>query len=91
MNFVLDEDRINEVLKKYSSFDIVENKYMSDIAYVIFTSGTTGTPKGVVMTHNAVLNTLDAINNLIKLTSMIEYWLFQKPRLIYLFLIFFHC
>ena len=69
VNFVLDEDRINEVLKKYSSFDIVENKYMSDIAYVIFTSGTTGTPKGVVMTHNAVLNTLDAINNLIKLTS----------------------
>lgn len=69
VNFVLDEDRINEALEKYDSFDIVENKYMSDIAYVIFTSGTTGSPKGVVMKHNAVLNTLAAINNLIKLTS----------------------
>ena len=69
VNFVLDEDRINEALKKCDSFDIIEKKYISDIAYVIFTSGTTGTPKGVIMTHNAVLNTLAAVNNLIKLTS----------------------
>lgn len=69
VNFVLDEDIINEALKKCDSFDIIEKKYISDIAYVIFTSGTTGTPKGVIMTHNAVLNTLAAVNNLIKLTS----------------------
>mgnify|MGYP000844400805 CR=1 FL=1 len=31
-------------------------------AYVIFTSGSTGEPKGVVMTHDAVANTIEAVN-----------------------------
>lgn len=31
-------------------------------AYVIFTSGSTGEPKGVVLSHAAVLNTIDAVN-----------------------------
>ena len=31
----------------------------SDVAYAIFTSGSTGKPKGVVMSHRAVVNTLD--------------------------------
>ncbi|MFF8532102.1 AMP-binding protein [Streptomyces sp. NPDC015532] len=39
----------------------------ADIAYVIFTSGSTGEPKGVVIRHDAVLNTLDAVNDLLRL------------------------
>ncbi|MET7987505.1 amino acid adenylation domain-containing protein [Streptomyces sp. NPDC005281] len=38
-----------------------------DVAYVIFTSGSTGEPKGVVIRHDAVLNTIDAVNDLLRL------------------------
>ncbi|ELR66769.1 Long-chain-fatty-acid--CoA ligase [Photobacterium marinum] len=32
------------------------------LAYVIYTSGSTGEPKGVMITHNAALNTIEDIN-----------------------------
>lgn len=39
------------------------------LAYIIFTSGTTGYPKGVQIKHNSVLNTVLAVNELIKVDS----------------------
>jgi amino acid adenylation domain-containing protein len=33
-----------------------------DVCYAIYTSGTTGRPKGVVLTHRAVVNTLEWVN-----------------------------
>jgi amino acid adenylation domain-containing protein len=43
----------------------VSSEVRSDcLAYVIYTSGSTGTPKGVEITHDAVVNTILAINNL---------------------------
>ncbi|WP_181427870.1 non-ribosomal peptide synthetase [Pseudomonas mosselii] len=39
------------------------------IAYIIFTSGTTGVPKGVVIEHGAVLNTIESVNQLFGVTA----------------------
>ncbi len=40
-----------------------------DLAYVIFTSGSTGMPKGVMITHEAAVNTILDINNKYSVTS----------------------
>lgn len=45
----------------YPSFSPNVEMTPQDRAYVLYTSGTTGEPKGVIMTHAAVMNTLEDI------------------------------
>jgi non-ribosomal peptide synthetase component F len=41
---------------------------LKDTAYIIYTSGSTGQPKGVMMGHNAVMNTILDINHRFNIT-----------------------
>lgn len=38
-------------------------QHPSDLAYVLYTSGSSGEPKGVMISHRAALNTIDDINH----------------------------
>lgn len=50
--------RITDIETAATTFDAV-TVAPSDLAYVLFTSGSTGEPKGVELTHDAVMNTLE--------------------------------
>ncbi|MEE8056391.1 MAG: amino acid adenylation domain-containing protein [Pseudomonadales bacterium] len=42
---------------------------LDELAYVIFTSGTTGVPKGVMIDHRGVINTIEHMNQLFDVTA----------------------
>lgn len=42
---------------------------LDQLAYVIFTSGTTGVPKGVMISHRAAMNTIEHVNQMLEVTA----------------------
>lgn len=53
---------ISDIKDEYYIERLDLSKYYSEDAYVIFTSGTTGEPKGVRITHKAAMNTIIDVN-----------------------------
>lgn len=53
----------DSILKTYGENTPISINESTDIAYVIFTSGTTGTPKGVYVNHMTVVNVLEWVTN----------------------------
>lgn len=54
---------------KEAGLEVISEVLPSDPAYVIFTSGTTGEPKGVVIPHRGALNTIRDLNKRYEVTN----------------------
>lgn len=48
---------------------VVDGETRDGLAYIMFTSGSTGEPKGVAMAHHAVVNTIADVNARLRLTA----------------------
>lgn len=59
----MDQSIIQDIIEKPIDIDPF------DTAYVIMTSGTTGTPKGVEIAHNSAFNTINDLNKRYKISS----------------------
>ncbi len=61
-------ENFDQFSKKYSTGVNMENVSPDDLLQILFTSGTTGDPKGVMMTHKNVTSNVDDIYRVIDLT-----------------------
>lgn len=62
-----DQLKINSI--SLSDANIAKPVYPNNSAYIIFTSGTTGIPKGVHVKHKPVINLIEWVNNTFKVNS----------------------
>ncbi len=58
-----------ENLEEYQPIDFCDTQDVTSSAYIIFTSGTSGEPKGVEISHDSAYNTIDDIINRYNINS----------------------
>ncbi len=56
-------------VKGSSQLQQYENKMNTDVAVITYTSGTTGVPKGVVITHGSIVEKMHSFNEVLRLNS----------------------
>jgi amino acid adenylation domain-containing protein len=60
--FLIDEDALETIAEELASYpkeNPVNTNKVSDLAYVLYTSGSTGNPKGCMISHEGVTNRID--------------------------------
>lgn len=75
---ILDEDLEKEFEKLESDFEAVQLK-PDEPAFMLYTSGTTGKPKGVVHGHRAILQQLETAKYVLDLKEDDVYWCTADP------------
>ena len=63
------------LINKFNSQFSSENVNLTDEATVLFTSGTTNLPKGVISTHSNYINKIKSVSNVLKLNSNDRHYL----------------
>jgi len=63
---------IEQLIKQSVVLEVIRKNIVirsTDPAYIIFTSGTTGTPKGVLVNHKSVINTIEWVNKTFRISN----------------------
>jgi len=63
-DFILSMEDLDKIFEKYKGIDRVELNE-EDLAEILFTSGTTGSPKGVMLTHKNIMSDLEGLYQII--------------------------
>lgn len=63
-DFILSMEDLARIFEKYEGIDRVELNE-EDLAEILFTSGTTGSPKGVMLTHKNIMSDLEGLYQII--------------------------
>jgi len=63
-DFILSMEDLDMIFEKYKGIDRVELD-SEDLAEILFTSGTTGSPKGVMLTHKNIMSDLEGLYQII--------------------------
>lgn len=68
LRHIISMDDFDEISNESSDETVIENVSPDDLLEILFTSGTTGDPKGVMLTHGNIMSNVDDIYKIIDLS-----------------------